>query len=35
MLYNNNVAMLTIHEKAKSEMGLRNSFIILCNLIHF
>lgn len=29
MLYNNKVAMLTIHEKAKSEMGLRNRFIIL------
>ena len=28
MLYNNKVAMLTIHEKVNSEMGLRNRFII-------
>ena len=28
MLYNNKVPMLTIHEKTKSEIGLRISFII-------
>ena len=31
MLYNNKVPMLTIHEKAKSEMGLRNNVFILCH----
>ena len=33
MLYNNNVPMLTIHEKTKSEIGLRNNFFILSYLI--
>lgn len=33
-LYNNKVPMLTILEKAKSEMGLRNNFII-CSFSFF
>ena len=32
MLYSNNVPMLTIHEKTKSEMGLRSTFFILSYL---
>ena len=35
MLYNNKVPMLTIHENAKSEIGLRNNVFILWCLIHF
>ena len=34
MLYNNNVPMLTIHEKTKSEMGLRNNFFILYLILY-
>lgn len=33
-LYNNKVPMLMIHEKAKSEMGLRNN-IIICSFSFF
>ena len=35
MLYNNKVPMLTIHEKAKSEIGLWNSLINFSVLFDF
>ena len=35
MLYNNNVAILTIHEKVKSETGLMSRFFISARRILF